>query len=293
MIRENEINALIALLDDNDPEVLDHVAHKLFSLGPIVIDKLENAYTQSPLELVQQRIENIIHKIQFDRVENDLLHWAQVESDDLLKGILIVTRHRYADADEDKIIKTINRIKKEIWQGLNNYLSPLEQIKVLNQTLFSQYQFKGVQVQENDVRYSYLNNIIDTHKGNHFTLGLLYLTLCQQLEIPMYGVCLSTHFILARTKDYITDFDDNDHLKHSILFYINPFNRGLAFSDREINSYLKKLNINVSEKYYLPASNKVILKEYIQYLTHLYKKPEDNWVIKDLYRLSDVIDEEN
>jgi regulator of sirC expression with transglutaminase-like and TPR domain len=286
---EQEIQALIALLDDSDGEVIDHVASKLLSLGPQVINKLEDAYTSIPDPLVQERIENIIYKIQFDSVERDIIQWNEQDSDDLLKGVLTVTRHRYPDLQEQKIQKFISRLKKDIWIGLNHYLSPLEQINVINQTLFGHHNITGNNNTEQEAYMSYLNNVVDTNKGNHFSLGLLYLVLCQQLEIPVFGVCLSSHFILARTKDYIVDFTDTEQLKNETLFYINPFNKGLAFSEREIHTYLKKLDIEAHDKYFVPASNKTVIKEYIKFLVKLYTKPSERDKVNDLEKLHDLI----
>ncbi len=291
MSNTNEIAALISLLDDNDPEVFDHVAEKLLSLGPVVIDKLEDAYTSIPNPVMQERIEEIIHKIQFSEVEKDFEQWVQFESTDLLKGIMIVTRHQYAELDEEQLLKTISRIQKDIWIGINSYLSPLEQMNVVNQALFSHYQFLGLQNNDDELRYMYLNNVLDAFKGNHFSIGLLYLVLCQQLDLPVYGVRLNTHFILVRTKDYITDFEDIENNKEEVLFYINPYNKGLAFSDREIKNYLQKLDIEASDKYFLPASNKDIIKEYIQYLMRLHDKPNDQWKLDDLRKLEGLCEE--
>ncbi len=291
MIPDTQIQALISLLDDDDPEVVDHVTEKLLSYGPMVIDQLEDAYTSVPDAVTQERIEEIIHKIQFISVERDLKDWMEHESADLLKGLLIITRHQYPDLDEEKIVKSVSRIQKDIWIGINNYLSPLEQMNVVNQTIFSQYQFLGLQNNDDEIRYCYINNMLDAFKGNHFSIGLLYLALCQQLDLPVYGVRLSNHFILARTKDYITDFTDSEFNKEEILFYINPYNKGLVFSDREITSYIKKLNIEPAEQFFLPASNPDVLKEYIQYLMRLYDKPADAWKVEDLRRLEEILGE--
>lgn len=290
-MKEQEIQALISLLDDSDREVFDLVASKLISLGPQVIEKLEDAYTSIPDPLVQERIENLIHQIHFEGIEKDIVNWSRNESDDLMQGVVTVTRHQYPELNEEKIHKYLSRIKKDIWIGLNNYLSPLEQMNVVNQTLFGHYNLVGNNNTEQEQRISYLNNVIETNKGNHFSLGLLYLIICQQLEMPVYGVCLSSHFILARTKDYIADFSETEKLKEEILFYINPFNKGLAFSEREINIYLKKLELEPHDKYFLPASNKTIIKEYISFLSKFYTKASEQQKVQDLQKLNDLISE--
>ncbi|MFZ1632399.1 MAG: transglutaminase family protein [Chitinophagales bacterium] len=289
MSNESEIAALIALLDDNDQEVFDHVSARLIALGPMVIEKLEDAYTTIPNPVMQERIEELIHHIQFLRVEQDLQIWAANDNNELLKGLLIVTRHQYPELDEDKLLKTISRIQKDIWIGINNYLSPLEQMNVVNQTLFSHYQFLGLNNDDDEMRYMYLNIVVDAFKGNHFSIGLLYLSLCQQLDLPVYGVCLSSHFILARTREFISDFDDREAAKNEVLFYINPYNKGLAFSEKEINIFLNKIGAQPNDKYFAPASNKQVLLEYVQYLIQLIKKPADQYKADDLRRLEDIL----
>lgn len=286
---DKEIQALIALLDDSDAEVFDHVAQRLFSYGPQVISKLEDAYATIPDALTQERIENIIHQIQFSSVEKDLQNWMQRDSDDLLKGLLIISRHQYPEIDEAAFTGQIHKIQKDIWLGLNNYLSPLEQINVVNQVLFNQMNFTGSNDPGQDLKYSYMNNVLSDNKGNHFTLGLLYLILCQQLEMPVYGVCLSSHFILTRTKEYIADFTDMQFMRENVLFYINPYNKGLAFGEKEITAYLNKVDIQAEEKFFLPASNITVLREYTIWLQKLFNKPADKWKIDDLEVLKNIL----
>ncbi|HNV99246.1 MAG TPA: transglutaminase family protein [Chitinophagales bacterium] len=293
MTISTEIQALIALLDDSDPEVFDHVAARLLSYGPMVIDQLEDAYTSIPNPVMQERIEDIIHQIQFSSVLQDLRSWANQEHGDLLTGWLIITRHQYPELDEDAIRTNIARIHKDIWIGINTYLSPLEQMNVVNQSVFSQYGFTTLQQQDDEQRFAYINNMLDAFKGNHFAIGLLYLTLCQQLDLPVYGVCLRTHLILARTKDYVTDFSQIRENRQDILFYINPYNKGLAFGEREIQTYVKRMQLNEDEKYFIPASNKVILAEYARHLMSFINKPADQYKKDDLQTLVDILTAES
>ncbi|MFN3939014.1 MAG: transglutaminase-like domain-containing protein [Chitinophagales bacterium] len=286
---EKEIQALIALLDDSDSEVVDHVAKRLFSYGPQVISKLEDAYASIPDALTQERIESIIHHIQLASVEKDLQSWIAQDSDNLLKGLLIISRHQYPEMDEAAVTGQIHKIQKDIWLGLNHYLSPLEQMNVVNQVLFNQWNMLGINDIAQDLKYSYIHNALSSNKGNHFTLGLLYLILCQKLDMPVYGVCLSSHFILTRTKEYILDFTDTESLRESVLFYINPFNKGLVFGEKEISAYLNKVDIPEEEKFFLPASNIAVLREYVCWLQKLFYKPADKWKADDLEILKKIL----
>ncbi|MEY2829175.1 MAG: hypothetical protein RIQ33_1033, partial [Bacteroidota bacterium] len=85
--------SLISLLDDPDEEVYNNVFAKLCECGPIVIPQLENEWEHNVDELVQVRLETLIHTIQFDALKNALKTWVLNHADDLQMGILIFNKY--------------------------------------------------------------------------------------------------------------------------------------------------------------------------------------------------------
>lgn len=83
-INDNEVKALISLLDDSDKEVYFHIEEKLVSLGRVVIPFLEDAWSHAFDAVLQQRIEAIVHKIQFENLLEDLKLWIHTNDDNLL-----------------------------------------------------------------------------------------------------------------------------------------------------------------------------------------------------------------
>lgn len=284
-VSETEIKALIALLDDTDPEVFEHVSRRLQEMGPAAIDILEDTYTSIPDHLTQERIENIIHAIQFTGVKQELSQWIEDAADDLMRGLIIMNRYQFPLMDEDVVMHTLQGFRKDAWLGLNVYLSPLEQIDAVNQVLYGQFGLKGVRDEGDEPRHSFLGNLITSQKGNPFSMGMLHLAICQQLDLPVYGVCLRSHFILVRTHDHLADFHDPVQLKEQVLFYINPYNRGITFSEREIRNYLKKAEIPEDEQYFLPASNIAVMIEYLYFILEQYERKASEWKTDDLREL--------
>ena len=72
-----EINALVKLLDDPDEEIYQQVQEHLLIYGNEVITYLESAWEQSLDTLLQERIENIVHTIQFNNVKDCLLYTSR------------------------------------------------------------------------------------------------------------------------------------------------------------------------------------------------------------------------
>ena len=69
MNNSTEIYALVKLLDDPDPEIFEHVEKRLVEHGNEVIEYLENVWESAPDATLQQRIENVVHQIQFNTVD--------------------------------------------------------------------------------------------------------------------------------------------------------------------------------------------------------------------------------
>ena len=91
---KNELNALISLLDDPDEKIFNEIKNKIKSIGSEVIPLLENAWESSFDPLLQNRVENLIHTIQFDDIKRDLSIWCQSGAHDLLAGAILIARYQ-------------------------------------------------------------------------------------------------------------------------------------------------------------------------------------------------------
>jgi regulator of sirC expression with transglutaminase-like and TPR domain len=268
-----EVIALITLLDDPDEMIYVQVKDRFVILGPPAIPHLETAWENSFDAIMQKRIESIIHTIQFETLEKALKLWAKEEQDDLLKGILILARYQYPDLDENKIRKQLAQIKQDVWLELNDDLTALEKVQIVNHILFEVHQFSGNITNYHAPQNSFINNVLESKKGNPLMLSVVYALVCKELAIPVYGINLPQHFVLAYVNEHANLIDvNNKTLSNNILFYINPFSKGLIFNQKDIDQFLKQLNLDPDSKYYLPCSNVEILKRCLTNLIFSYEK---------------------
>ncbi|HEX7365768.1 MAG TPA: transglutaminase-like domain-containing protein [Pelobium sp.] len=285
MINEKEIASLIKLLDDPDEQIFEHVEGKLLSYGNEVIDYLESAWEKSFDTLLQERIENVVHKIQFQNVKEDLALWYQSGGFDLLRGFLIVNRYQYPDLNEDKLINQIDAIKRDVWLQMMYEASPVEKVKLLNHIFYNVYGFSGNIKNHQSPQNSYLNHVLESKKGNQISLAIIYSVIAQKLDIPIYGVNLPQHFILA----YVDELED--YTKDSgILFYINVFNKGYIFNRRDIDQFLRQLQIKPEPFFYEPCSNTEIIKRVLRNLISAYEKEGANEKALELIKLLAVLE---
>ncbi|MCA0429119.1 MAG: transglutaminase-like domain-containing protein [Bacteroidetes bacterium] len=268
-----EVIALITLLDDPDDLIFTQVKDRFMILGPPAIPHLETAWENSFDAIMQKRIETIIHDINFEAIKKGLKEWSKNDQDDLLKGILILSHYQYPGFDEQKIKKQLGQIKQDVWLELHDDLTALEKVKIINHILFEVHNFSGNITNYHAPQNSFLNNVLETKKGNPLMLSVVYSLICKELNIPVYGINLPQHFVLAYVNDFTNLFDANHKtFSDNILFYINPFSKGLIFNQKDIDNFLKQLNLEPENKYYLPCSNAEILKRCINNLIFSYEK---------------------
>ncbi len=259
-MKEAELKALISLLDDPDVEIFNQVEQQLIIYGPEVVPQLEASWESSFDPLSQTRIENIIHKIQFEQVQNELQLWALKNNEDLLEGLLIVNRYQYPNLDENVVQYQLAELRRNAWFQLMYDMSPLEKVKLLNNIIFREFGLSGNTTNYHDPQNSFLHKVLETKKGNPISLACIYSIVAQKLDIPIYGINLPKHFVVA----YI----EEEH--ESPLFYINVFNRGQVMKHDDIYSFLKQLNLPPKEEYTLPCSNIAIIKRVLRNLTTAY-----------------------
>ena len=285
-MNEKEIEALIKLLDDPDPNIFEHIENKLLSYGNEVIIYLENAWEKSFDAILQERLENLVHKIQYQNVKEDLALWYQSGGFDLLRGFLIINRYQYPDLNEQKIINQLEAIKRDVWLQMMHEASPVEKVKLINHILYNVYGFSGNTTNHQDPKNSFLSEVLESKKGNQISLAIIYSIIAQKLDIPIFGVNLPQHFILA----YIDDLEKTAH-DNGILFYINVFNKGYIFGKRDIDQFLRQLKINPEKFFYEPCSNTDILKRVIRNLMSSYDKAGAIEKVKELNHLLNVLED--
>ena len=273
---KKELTALINLLDDPDTDVFIHVREKLLSMGEKVIPALEGVWENSIETSVQSRIEQIIHNIQFNITVNGLKEWAVTPEQNLLTGALLIAKYQYPDLNESKIKKQVQQIKQDVWLELNDKLTALEQVKIINHIIFDVHSFSGNTKNYYAPQNSYINNVLESKKGSPLSLAILYLIIVQDLKIPIHGVNLPEHFVLCYKDVHqlmqVKTKRDAEMIAEGILFYINPFSRGSVFGKGQLDIYMKKMKLELTPDLYQPCSNVEMIRRLLRNLIQSYSK---------------------
>jgi len=280
---DRELEALISLLEDPDNQVFDNVSNRLIELGEEVVPPLEKRWEITLKPDLQERIENVIRKIQFNSLKRGMDSWKSGGGTDLLFGAYLVARFQYPDLQYDQLNEKIEKIKKDIWLELNNDLTALEKVKVINYFLYDIHRFDKSLKKAHTPQLYLLNHVLDTCKGSPVMLGLIYAELARRLNLPIYGVNLPRNFVLCY---YDPEYHEDPN---NILFYINPSDKGTVLGMKELKHFLRHLKIEEKEFYFTPCSGTDVIERLIINLQYAYQRsgqPEKAQALKNLLHKS-------
>jgi Transglutaminase-like superfamily len=259
----NELTALFKLLDDPDKEIFSIVSNKIMDYGNEVIPNLENEWETNYDSVVQNRIEILIHKLQYNNLQKDLTEWSADSYNDLLFGSLLVAKYQYPDLHTTPILQDLERIKRNIWLELNSYLTPLEQANVLCSILYNYYDLKSSDICYENPNDFFINKVLESKKGNAISMGIIYQVMCDLLDINASIINIPKQMIIAfYHSDFYADKSTLDAREH-IHFYVDAVN-GQAYSYSDIHKYFKRINVTPTVDHFKPLSHKKIIKTLLE-----------------------------
>lgn len=266
-MEKKELLALVSLLEDDDKEIITHVEKKLYSLGTGVISILEKEWMKNSLDpKVRNKIEGIIHELQFVLLKERIVQWKEKGAEDLLEGMMLVANYQYPDISMKFLKRKIEQYYYQAWKEFKDEMGAIEQVKTLNHIMFNILRFRPNSKNLHTPSNSMINVVIESRRGSPLSLCVIYLLIAQRLKLPIYGVNLPDLFILT-------------YKSKETQFYINVFNNGLIFSTDEINNYINQSK--VSRNGIFPCTNKGIIVRVLKNLIigfeklHEYKKSDD------------------
>jgi regulator of sirC expression with transglutaminase-like and TPR domain len=289
--QSSSIRALVKLIDDPDEGIYNHVRDELIKCGSKAIPYLEKSWEDEYYGLVfQNRIENIIHDIQFEDIIGSLRKWNNCSEKDLLEGAIIVARYQYPGLIESEIRDYIQALRRDIWLELNDHLTAFEQVKVFNRIFFKEHKFNGDSKNYHSPVNSYINSVIESKKGNPLSICLVYSIVAQSLDLPIYGVNLPNHFVLAYIDEKGSGVMINQENEYGVLFYINAFSNGVIFNTNEIRQFLKELKLEQRREFFEPCSNSAIIKRMLTNLISSFQRVGNSEKVDELKILRNIIE---
>jgi len=266
------IDTLLALIDDRDEEVFFAVRDKLLESGPAILPVLEYALSSSASLLQHDRIELIINQLKLSRLVDKITQWVDIEEKSLLDGWILVSSVHLPSIAADKIELLIQKIVRDIWIELNETLTSLEKVSIINHVFYDLYHFEintfDIYAPENCL----INNLLVSRKGNITSLSALYCIIAQKLNLPIHPIGIGQYLILGYYEPQISRevYGVN---ADPYLFYINMEHKGAIIGAKELEYVVheNKESFEIAS----PLPEETVIKKILLFLKQCYQSTGD------------------
>jgi len=266
---DNKIKSLIHLLEDEDISTYELIYSQIIEIGAELMPYLLDAEDNSVNPLLSYRLKELYQKLNLQKSIKELESWKNNNSRNLYQGLGILAKFQYPRLELKKVSEIVNKIRQDLWLEVNDNLTALEKVRILNHLFFNVYNFKGDIKDYHNPENSFISDVLMRKKGNPLNLSAIYSIIAQSVNIPIYGVNMPRNYMLVYVEKLysqpIEKVKSND-----VLFYINPFNNGEIYSLNDVMKYLRNINIEPNKKYYLPCSNITTIQRSINNLINIY-----------------------
>jgi len=160
---------------------------------------------------------------------------------------------------------------------------------VVNSILFNYYKQKGAEISYEHPDQFLLNKSLETKKGNAIGNGIVYLILCELLDIPVRAVNIPRQFLLGYFDDQYELLNPAGHPSEKIKFYVDALT-GQMYSHNDIEAYFKRLSVPPVPSYFRPLNNKKVIQFLLKELCKCYDNESDLYKMDELTSLANILD---
>ncbi|MCD6332281.1 MAG: transglutaminase family protein [Bacteroidales bacterium] len=233
-----ELTPLLKLLDDPDPEVVTAVQNRILNIGKEAIPFLDKIWKQTDNPVIFKNIDFLIDQIRTRDLKQDFSNWFSDPDTSLIEGCQLLARIQYPELTVDTVRKLIYPIQNKIWLELNQHLTALEKINIFNHFFYDEFGFR-LNTENPDLPGNhFINQVLDTFRGNTFSIAMLYILLAQELGLPVYGIKVSVNILLVYHDILFPSPVKKIPSGAGVLFYINPVRKGTVIGYRDLMFYL-------------------------------------------------------
>lgn len=248
-----QLEALLRLIDDPDPAVQSHIERVFVEAGQSIVPILEQKWLEASDPEVQHRIEELLDMIHLETIGALLYQWRLQPEQPLFPALLYVAQLRYPSLNMSKYTAAYRRLIHTAWLQLPPHGDPFEKLLILNRHLFVQERFQREVTRPQASRYYFINEVLDTRRGNSFSLNVLYYLLASELGLQVSLVAIGGNYLLRY-------FDGNLH------FYIDAYRKGTVFMVSQLKDILRQGGLSDNLAHYASLSHPYIILRLIEHL---------------------------
>ena len=266
MLSRSEIESLIILLEDPDPDVHLAVSDHMATLGEAAVPIIDEYRALHRHQNTGKLLSAVLHRITFPAIEQEFLTLLDLglnDLHDLEKAAFLVCRLADPTLRTELYSRRLSSMSQELWVETHFAKSSTDEVRIALNYLFSRYGLKGAQGEHHSSDSSYIHKVLDTKQGIPLSLAMIALFVANRINIPLIGINFPFHFLLAAETDIHT-------------FYIDPTEPYRLLSRKECDQFLQLNGLQPDDSYYSVATPYDMLARFMRNLLAAYQQEKDS-----------------
>ncbi len=273
-IDPEELEPLVALLDDRDSVVTELVDGRLASFGPEVVRSLRNRAERESDPALRALITERGRRLNTEFRLADLQDFTSRPPGplSLFEGSWIISSLLDWTLTRDRYEELFFRCSQEYLAEGSDARTGVENIRILNHIFYHRLGFTLYDVQLRKTEHSLVSEALRTRQGNPFVLALIYLMICQVSGLPVELLCFTGGFVPAYVEG------------GRVLFYINVYRGGDIFPKERFDMLLKATGLQVDKKSIRRRDESAMLTLYLESLLYIHSQGSNDPLCTTLER---------
>jgi regulator of sirC expression with transglutaminase-like and TPR domain len=257
----NEIAALVALLDDENPEVAGAARGRLVALGEGALAALESAVAadEPRLRHVARAARGAILRGRADRAFAALLREGPL---DVETAAIELSRTERPELDPAAVRARLDALGERVRRAAAEASDPAGRAAALGRVLAEEEGFQGNPENYYHPHNSYLDWVLDLKKGIPLSLSLVYTFVGRRAGLDVFGVAFPRHFTAA-------------YRESGYLVYVDAFHGGRLLDRRQAETLLLPQKVSVNEAWFAPAAPLDVVRRMLANLAYAYRDRND------------------
>ncbi|HYM93040.1 MAG TPA: transglutaminase family protein, partial [Chitinophagaceae bacterium] len=134
-----------------------------------------------------------------------------------------------------------------------------------------------------------IHKVLEAKRGNQISNGILYLVLCELLDIPVKAINVPKQFVLAYFKPGYSD-ESLPNPVNKIEFFIDS-TTGQVFTHKDVENYFKRISIPPVGSYFKPQKNKKIIQQLLEEFSKCFTEEKSVFKKDELVAISKMLGE--
>ncbi len=255
-----ELESLVALMDDRDTVVTELVNGRLASQGPEIVRSLRN---RSERETDPARKALIVERAKALNNEFKLADFQDFTTRapgplSLFEGSWIISSMLDWTLQRERYEDLFFRCSQAYLAEGSDQRTGVENIRILNHIFYHRLKFTLYDVQLRDPQYALVSDVLKSRGGNPFALAFIYLMICQIAGLPVELLCFPGGFVPAYVEG------------GKILFYINLYRGGELFPQDRLDTFMKATGLQIDKSAFRRRDESAMLTLYLESLLYIH-----------------------